>query len=172
MPGMSQVSPLQVENVARGLTSSMTPLITAVTDPIARAVMGDNAPPEIPVPLRRSPNNPLSAVIASSPPSRTESENAFYELKRRATEAAAGYADALTRRDRQEVQQYQPLARLRPWFEARQNTLDAFNDRSQWIRGMLARGTITQERARLLLDENDTKRQKYIREQMTRVPTY
>lgn len=86
--GFDQASPLQADNVVRGVTGAYTDVFTGATDPVARRIMGSTAPrPQVPRRLMRSPLNPLSALFANPSPSSTVGERDYYGLRQRVTEA-------------------------------------------------------------------------------------
>lgn len=85
--GFSNFSPLQAENLVRGVASSATPLLTNVTDPIAERIIGREQRQNVSSPLARNPLLPSSAVIANPVPASTESEKDFYAINTRAKQA-------------------------------------------------------------------------------------
>jgi hypothetical protein len=96
-------SPLKARNLARGVLSQAEPLVTRGTDVLADRIMGESAPVVVRQPTRSSPFNPLAAFVATNPPYRTRSEDAYYAARDRYAAARADARAALKAEDRSAV---------------------------------------------------------------------
>jgi hypothetical protein len=160
VPGYDQVSPLQVENVVRGVITSMTPLVTALTDVPARALMGGEAPVNVAQPFSRSALNPYSGLLGRQPPTQTAAERRYYDLKRRIEQAAVTFAKTEDEATRTRLE---GVAGLVYMLRANDRNLAFYKDQREATLALLQRGRITPEAARNSLDSATTRRQRDIR---------
>lgn len=161
---LEDVSPLQAENVMRGVTSRFTPFITAATDPIAQRVLGrGEAPPRIPAAMSRNPLNPASAVLANPNPSTTASEQRFYSTRERVMEGEAAIRRAIKQKDRALAER--TIADYGEYLDpnVRKAVHDAYsqvqrmNDAADLVRSAFDRGEIDGAKARELLNKIETR---------------
>lgn len=172
--GLDEVSPLDAENFARGILNQATPMATALTDPVAERMMGREAKKRVPRPLARHSLNPLSAVVAP-PSSGTESEQRFYELRRRVEQA---YVDRRTARLAKDREAYERLGRehrelLQPGLRSAvvgvYDRLQDYRARERAIQAQFEQGRISGDVARRRLDKLTKERLRGVRRSMRRI---
>jgi diguanylate cyclase (GGDEF)-like protein len=172
--GLDEVSPLDAENFVRGITNQATPMLTALTDPVAERAMGRKAEKRVPRPLVRHSLNPVSAVLAP-PSSGTESEERFYELRRKVEQA---YTDRRTARLAKDREGYERLGRehrellqpgLRSAVAAVYDRVQDYRARERAVQKQFEQGRISGEVARRRLDKLSKERLRGVRRSMRRI---
>jgi hypothetical protein len=160
--GLRDVSPVQAEHFLKGITSRYTPVITAATDPIARALLGrERLPDRVPPKVSRSPLVPWSGLMANPAPSTTASMNDFYRLRERSTQADAdlkaglGRGDApLTERALQRLTDDPAVLVMSGGIrDATDDTSRALRDAQEQVRRAYREGSMTKEQAQDRLEE-------------------
>ena len=159
--GFDETSPLQAENLLRGVTGRFTDQMTMVTDPIAERVLGREASaPKIPPPIGRNPLNPASSILANPNPSSTASQERYYALRTRAERARADLKKAVEEKNRDRAERIlssKDARFLRPErrqaLKAADDVLDALRDRQDQIRGAVRDGALDPAEARAQLNQ-------------------
>jgi hypothetical protein len=88
---LGQTSPLQAENVLRGVFSKATPYITAITDIAARMAMGEQAPAELHDPFSSSRANPVSIAVRKGPTYSSVYEEEYFETRKRVAQVRSTF---------------------------------------------------------------------------------
>jgi hypothetical protein len=170
--GFDNFSPLEAENLIRGVTSQATPFITAAVDPWAERLLGRSAQSRLKPPFVQQPLNPTSAMVAKNPPPSTETEQDYYALKTKVSQAEnflaqaanAGQVSAIPRLEG--YKQY-----LNPDLSAGIATTDEvlkdLRDEETVVREMFQTKEITPQVARTELDRIKGQRQLVYRRAMT-----
>lgn len=94
--GLSNTSPLQVENVVRSVLSNAgTPALTTLTDPIAEKLGGIGAERQMPTPWYQNPLIPYGSFYANPTPRTTASEQFYYDIRDKTKQAEAAATTTL-----------------------------------------------------------------------------
>jgi hypothetical protein len=170
--GFDNFSPLEAENLVRGVTSQATPFITAAVDPLATRLLGRGAQSRLSPPFLQQPLNPASALVAKNPPPSTETEQDYYALKTKVGQAenflsqaaAAGQMSAAPR-----LQAYKKYLNpdLSAGIAATDEVLKDLRDEESAVREMFQTKEITPQVARTELDRIKSQRQLVYRRAMT-----
>lgn len=170
--GFDNFSPLEAENLVRGVTSQATPFITAAVDPFAEKLLGRSAQSRLSPPFLQQPLNPASAMVAKNPPPSTETEQDYYALKTKVGQAenflsqaaAAGQMSAAPR-----LQAYKKYLNpdLSAGIAATDEVLKDLRDEESAVREMFQTKEITPQVARTELDRIKGQRQLVYRRAMT-----
>lgn len=162
--GFNEFSPLEAENLVRGVTSQATPFITAAVDPWAEKMLGRGAQPRLKPPILQQPLNPASAVIARNPPPSTESEQDYYSLKTKVEQAntflsqasRAGQVSAIPRLEGYKQYLNPDLAQ---GIKVTDDVLKELRDNEGVVRELFQSGQLAPDRAREELDKLRSQRQ-------------
>jgi hypothetical protein len=167
--GFEEASPLQAEHAMRGVLSRYTDLLTKATDPVARRILGDDAPPrQVPPAVSR---NPLVPDPRANPaPATTDEEQRFYAIRERVVEAQASVARA--ERDENDARHAEVEEEQRIWLDP--DVVAEVEDTDKLIRSLrkeaaavrrdFEEGGLSAEDARALLDQNAREQAKVFRE--------
>lgn len=156
--GFDEASPLQAEHAMRGVLSRYSDIATQITDPLAREIMGREAPPpKIPPAVNRSPL--LPSPLANPSPSTTDEEQRYYSLRERImqVEESLKQADESEDEDRafQIMQDNGPLADedVLGIVEETDEEIKALREEKDAIIQMHQEGAINDSDARKSLDD-------------------
>jgi len=174
--GFEEFSPLQAENLVRGITSAATPFITSATDPIASRIMGRDAQPKIPFAPSEHPLNPASSIIARDVPGGTQSEREFYEIRDKVQQGAS------LLRQIKKTKDYAGVERLREYapylapdvanvVDAVASAAKRIRDQEAMIQNAYGEGKINSHVAREALNKLRSQRQEIIRRGMSVIRT-
>jgi hypothetical protein len=168
-----EFSPLQAEHMTRGVLSNATPLVTAVTDPIAERLVDRGGPAQrVPVPAIQHPLNPMSAVIGKNPPGGTQAEQDYYAVHDLMDEAHNTVVDRMKANDRASIprlQKYAPYLQPVPTetIKAADKALKAIKARETAVTAAFRDGHMDGETARDSLDQFRYTRQEVYRRATT-----
>jgi hypothetical protein len=175
--GATEMSPLKAENVTRGVLSKAAPFVTTAVDAVARPLLGREAEPPIDRPLRQSPVNPMSALIAMDPPSRTEAEERFYDLLANVKRLDEQYRKAVEKKDlvlaRSLATERSALvpAKFPDLLKNTEGRIKESRAQADAVRRRFQQGRLTEEEARVKLDAIRRETQTMVRRAMQRIET-
>ena len=169
--GFDNFSPLEAENLVRGVTSQATPFITAAVDPWAEKLMGRGAQARLKPSFLQQPLNPASALVARNPSPSTETEQDYYALKTKVAQAEtflsqaakSGQVSAIPRLESYKAYLNPDLA---AGIEVTDQVLKDLRDKETVVREMFQSKELSPDRARTALEELRSERQLVYRRAM------
>jgi len=164
LPGMDQLSPLQVENVARGIFSAATPMITGVLEPLAAQIAGEQA---VHIPSRM--NLSVTGLVARQPAGRTAAEGRYYRMRSKIEQASGAYREALERGDPDAIRRSERLADLMADVRWIDREVAGYRDEYDAVVELAGRNRITPQDARWRIDRLTLERQRFMRAEEVRL---